>query len=61
MTITKSPGLRPAVETLRQCLGWYGTLSGENSAGLPSLPTYARKNDQSPVWRGHSQLSISPP
>mgnify|MGYP006186236619 CR=1 FL=1 len=36
---TTSPRFRPAADTVRKSFEAYGTLSGEGSAGRPSLPT----------------------
>src|SRR5690554_5794524 len=59
--IAKSPSLKPFRLIGKWYFGFKGTLSFEYSAGLPSLSAYTRNNEKSPVWRGHSQLSVSPP
>ena len=59
--MVKSPSFTPLVLTGRWCLGRRGTLSGLYFEALPSLAEYTRKTEKSPVWRGHIQLSVSPP
>ena len=57
----KSPAFTPFNEIGKKCLGRYGTLSFEYSAGRLFLSAYTRKREKSPVWRGHTQLSVSEP
>ncbi len=57
----KSPSETPDLAIGKWKSGAYGRLSAEWSAGLPPFPAQARAMAKSPVWRGHIQLSISPP
>jgi hypothetical protein len=50
ITITKSSFFMPLFAIGKKNSVWYGAPS-----------TYARPMAKSPVWRGHIQLSISPP
>ena len=59
--MAKSPSLIPLMLTGKEYLGFNGTFSLLKSAGLPSLVAYTLNTEKSPVCRGHSQLSVSPP
>src|SRR4026207_2280592 len=57
----KSPSFTPLIDTGRNHFGFNGLFSELYFAGLPVGSVYTRKTEKSPVCRGHSQLSVSPP
>ena len=60
--MVKSPSSTPRKLTGKWCLGFKGTLAGSKPLeGVPSAFMYTRNMLKSPVWRGHIQLSVSPP